>query len=94
MAGDSTKVSYVLKGTPVYSLANDGTLECITTWICYDNTQDNTAFRWLAFQDDVLAWAGGVGDKWKKPTETLVLVVKVNVRTLHPEMSSVWVAYL
>ena len=68
MAGDSTKVSYVLKGTPVYSLANDGTLECVTTWICYDNTQDNTAFRWLAFQDDVLAWAGGVGDKWKKPT--------------------------
>lgn len=68
MAGDSTKVSYVLKGTPIYSLANDGTLECVTTWICYDNTQDNTAFRWLAFQDDVLAWAGGVGDKWKKPT--------------------------
>ena len=68
MAGDSTKVSYALKGTPVYSLANDGTLECVTTWICYDNTQDNTAFRWLAFQDDVLAWAGGVGDKWKKPT--------------------------
>ena len=30
MAGDSTKVSYVLKGTPVYSLANDGdACECV-----------------------------------------------------------------
>lgn len=67
MAGDKANVSYVLKGSPVYSIAADGTLECVTTWICYDNKQSNMKFRWLSFQDDVLAWAGGIGAKWKKP---------------------------
>lgn len=59
----------VLKGSPQYSIDNNGFMTITTTWMVMpDSSADGTsAVNWLAFETAVEAWAGNVGDKYKKP---------------------------
>ena len=59
----------VLKGSPQYSIDNNGFITIITTWMVMpDSLEDGTsAMGWLAFETEVEKWAGNVGDKYKKP---------------------------
>lgn len=60
----------VLKGSPQYSIDNNGIMTVTTTWMVMpDSSADGTsAVNWLAFETEVETWAGSVGDKYKKPT--------------------------
>jgi hypothetical protein len=59
----------VLKGSPQYSIDNNGVMTITTTWMVMpDNKTDGTsAVNWLAFETEVETWAGNVGDAYKKP---------------------------
>lgn len=57
----------VLKGSPSYSIDATGEMTITTTWMVMpDSTVDNI-IGWLAFETEVEAWAGKVGDPYKKP---------------------------
>ena len=60
----------VLKGSPQYSIDNNGFMTITTTWMVMpDSEADGTsAVNWLAFETEVETWAGNVGDAYKKPT--------------------------
>lgn len=58
----------VLKGSPKWTIGNDGKLSVSTTWMCLrDITGEDTALHWLEFQNKVEAFAGKAGDKYKQP---------------------------
>lgn len=59
----------VLKGSPQYSIDNNGVMTITTTWMVMPDTSSNgiSAVNWLAFETEVETWAGNVGDRYKKP---------------------------
>ena len=65
----------VLKGSPSWSIANDGTVSISTTWMCLrDPDADgqspaSVSMGWLNFQNEVEQFAGSAGDKYKMPMQ-------------------------
>lgn len=59
----------VLKGSPQYSIDNNGIMTIGTTWMLLpDSSADGTSsVNWLIFEGDVEKWAGNIGDNYKKP---------------------------
>ena len=59
----------VLKGSPQYSIDNNGFMTITTTWMVIPDTDTDgkSAVNWLAFETEVERWAGNVGDNYKKP---------------------------
>ena len=59
----------VLKGSPQYAISNDGLMTINTTWMVIPDNDSNgmSAVDWLAFQNEVEAWAGKPGDNYKMP---------------------------
>ena len=58
-----------LKGSPGFSIDQDGIMSITTTWILVDDSSDNVYTRWLDFQNEVNEWVGEVGDPYKRPKQ-------------------------
>ena len=59
-----------LKGSPGFSIDQDGIMSITTTWILVDDSSDNVYTRWLDFQNEVNEWVGEVGDPYKRPKQS------------------------
>lgn len=59
-----------LKGSPSFSIDQDGIMSITTTWILIDDSSETVYTRWLDFQNEVSAWIGEVGDPYKRPVQT------------------------
>lgn len=58
-----------LKGSPSWSINQDGEVSVSTTWQCYNDATDNVAIGWLRFQNEVEQFAGKAGDLYKAPVQ-------------------------
>lgn len=60
----------VLKGSPQYSIDNNGLMTVVTTWLVMPDSTESNIVGWYAFENEVTKWAGNVGDNYKMPKGT------------------------
>jgi hypothetical protein len=60
----------VLKGSPQYSIDNNGLMSISTVWMLLPDETNNSIVGWYEFENAVAEWAGTVGDKYKMPKQS------------------------
>lgn len=59
-----------LKGSPVWSIDENGFVSISTKWMCYRDEDTNVLMGWLDFQSEVEKFVGKSGDAYKMPKST------------------------